>query len=116
MTASATTTPTADSTESVATLPRSRFEAQQLRLKLLNDGWRTLETSTDPRNVAMSAGQVGQQITIAYFPEFKSYGIASTSALFRRGAHQAEGAGYTETYRVMQAVSGAASWVPAPAN
>lgn len=115
MTASATTAPP-EAASAAPTLPRSRFEAQQLRLKLLNDGWRTLESATDPRNAKMTEAQVGREVTIAYFPEFKAYGLASTSALIRGGNHPAEGCTYSELYRVMQAMSGSAAWIPFAAN
>lgn len=69
--------------------------AQKLRLELIDAGWRTLESSTDPR----TPGATDQTVTIAYFPEFRAYGLCHSPAMVRDGSHLISAASAVEIYR-----------------
>lgn len=82
-------------------LPAPEHPAQA-RLRLIGDGWRTLDTATDPRRKVAAEGT---EVTICHFPDFATLGVARQ--MFKEGRREEPSAAYTEVYR-----RGKTSWLP----
>ena len=89
---------------------RTRDAAAKLRLSLLDDGWRTLDASTDPRTIRPSADDVGRTVSFAYFPEFRQHGFVGRGAMLKNGVHLLADAAAVEVYRVEETTSGSVAW------
>lgn len=79
-----------------------RSSTAKNRLRLISEGWRTLDTSTDPRR---GVATEGSEITIGYFPGFEALGVGK--AMYKTGRVEDESAVYLEVYR-----RGKHSWIP----
>lgn len=69
--------------------------AETTRQAVQDAGWRTLTAASDLRS---GPGTEGQEITIAWYPEFKDLGVPS--GMIKNGRNEPEGAAaFLEVYR-----------------